>query len=170
MWAPLAQRVYGLALGYEDLDDHDDLRRDPLLAAIVGKPHPPDTTAAPPLRRQEHAQSPRPPVGADEGSRYKKITCCTRDVERLFVTSSSRPTRPPERIVLDLDATDDPIHGHQRAASSTPTTGATATCRCTSSAATTSCRPAAALGHRRLRRLGEARERIVAADAGRGPR
>ena len=54
------------------------------------------------------------PVGADKDSRYKKITCRTRDVERLFVSLFLQAhARPPERIVLDLDATDDPIHGHQ---------------------------------------------------------
>ena len=54
------------------------------------------------------------PVGADKDSRYKKIACRTRDVERLFVTLFLQAhARPPERIVLDLDATDDPIHGHQ---------------------------------------------------------
>ena len=54
------------------------------------------------------------PVGADKDSRYKKIVCRTHDVERLFVTLFLQAhSRPPERIVLDLDATDDPIHGHQ---------------------------------------------------------
>ncbi len=54
------------------------------------------------------------PVGADKEGRYKKIVCRTHDVERLFVTLFLQAhTRPPERIVLDLDATDDPIHGHQ---------------------------------------------------------
>jgi Transposase DDE domain group 1 len=117
----LAQRVYGLALGDEDLNDHDDLRRDPLLAAVVGKLDPTGRTrqrerdrgkalaGKSPLNRLELT-----PVGADEDRRYKKITCQTRDVERLLVTLflQAHP-RPPARIVLDLDATDDPIHGHQ---------------------------------------------------------
>src|SRR3954463_2103783 len=117
----LAQRIYGLALGYEDLDDHDDLRRDPLLAAVVGKDDP--TGGARQRRRDRGKPLARKstlnrleltPVGADAGSRYKKITCRTRDVERLFVTLFLQAhSRPPERIVLDLDATDDPIHGHQ---------------------------------------------------------
>src|SRR5512142_3185770 len=117
----VAQRVYGLALGYEDLNDHDDLRCDPLLAAVVGKDDPtgkarqrqPDRGKAlagkSTLNRLELT-----PVGADEGSRYKKVTCRTPDVERLLVTLFLQAhARPPERIVLDLDATDDPIHGHQ---------------------------------------------------------
>jgi hypothetical protein len=54
------------------------------------------------------------PVRADEGSRYKKITCRTHDVERLLVTLFLQAhSQPPEHIVLDLDSTDDPIHGHQ---------------------------------------------------------
>ena len=117
----LAQRVYGLALGYEDLNDHDDLRRDPLLATVVGKD---DPTGKSRQRRRDRGKAlagkstlnrlELTPVGAGRQSRYKKIICRTRDVERLFVSLfvQAHP-RPPERIVLDLDATDDPIHGHQ---------------------------------------------------------
>jgi hypothetical protein len=117
----VAQRVYALALGYEDLIDHDDLRRDPLLAAVVGKRDPKGTT----LQRLRDRGKPLAgkstlnrleltPVGADPDSRYKKIVCHTHEVEWLFVTLflQAHPT-PPEHIVLDLDATDDPIHGHQ---------------------------------------------------------
>jgi hypothetical protein len=117
----VAQRVYGLALGYEDLNDHDDLRRDPLLATVVGKDDPTGKTRQ---RRRDRGKAlagkstlnrlELTPVGADKGSRYKKITCRTRDVERLLVTLFLQAhSRPPERIVLDLDATDDPTHGHQ---------------------------------------------------------
>jgi Transposase DDE domain group 1 len=117
----IAQRVYALALGYEDLNDHDDLRRDPLLAAVVGKLDPAGQTrrrcrdrgkalaGKSTLNRLELT-----PIGADADSRYKKVTCNTREVERLLVTSFIQAHRePPERIVLDLDATDDPVHGHQ---------------------------------------------------------
>jgi hypothetical protein len=117
----IAQRVYGLALGYEDLNDHDDLRRDPLLAAVVGKTDPTGQD------RQRLRDRGKPlagkstlnrleltPVGADAPSRYKKITCQTQAVERLFVTLFLQAHgRPPERIVLDLDATDDTVHGRQ---------------------------------------------------------
>src|SRR3954452_10319228 len=117
----LAQRVYGLALGYEDLNDHDDLRRDPLLATVVGKA---DPTGKSRQRRRDRGKAlagkstlnrlELTPTGADKDSRYKKITCRTRDVERLFVTLFLQAhARAPERIVLDVDATDDPIHGHQ---------------------------------------------------------
>jgi Transposase DDE domain group 1 len=117
----IAQRVYALALGYEDLNDHDDLRRDPLLATVVGKPDPTGKTRQ---RKRDRGKAlagkstlnrlELTPVGADKGSRYKKVVCRTHDVERLFVSLflQAHP-RPPERIVLDLDATDDPIHGHQ---------------------------------------------------------
>jgi hypothetical protein len=117
----VAQRVYALALGYEDLNDHDDLRRDPLLAAVVGKLDPKGTTRQRPRDRGKPLAGKSTlnrleltPVGADRRGRYKKITCQTRAVERLFVTLflQAHPT-PPAHIVLDLDATDDPVHGHQ---------------------------------------------------------
>src|SRR4051812_5041255 len=117
----LAQRAYALASGYEDLNDHDDLRRDPLLATVVGKD---DPTGKSRQRRRDRGKAlagkstlnrlELTRVGADKDSRYQKITCRTRDVERLFVSLFLRAhARPPERIALDLDATDDPIHGHQ---------------------------------------------------------
>jgi hypothetical protein len=117
----VAQRVYGLALGYEDLNDHDDLRCDPLLAAVVGKLDPTGQTRQ---RRRDRGKAlagkstlnrlELTPVGAGRDSRYKKVTCNTRAVERLLVVLFLQAHRqPPERIVLDLDATDDPVHGHQ---------------------------------------------------------
>jgi hypothetical protein len=117
----VAQRVYALALGYEDLNDHDDLRCDPLLATLVGKADPTGETRRVPRDRGKALAGKSTlnrleltPVGAGQDSRYKKITCDTRAVERLFVTFflQANPT-PPDRIVLDLDATDDPLHGHQ---------------------------------------------------------
>jgi hypothetical protein len=117
----VAQRVYALALGYEDLNDHDDLRHDPLLATVVGKI---DPTGQSRLRKRDKGKAlagkstlnrlELTPVGADEESRYKKIICRTRAVEDLLVALflQSHPVAP-DRIVLDLDATDDPIHGHQ---------------------------------------------------------
>jgi len=117
----IAQRVYALALGYEDLNDHDDLRHDPLLATVVGKTDPTGRSR----RRQDDRGKPLAgkstlnrieltPVGADSGHRYKKVTCSIHRVEDLLVTLflQAHP-EPPESIVLDLDATDDPIHGQQ---------------------------------------------------------
>jgi hypothetical protein len=117
----IAQRVYALALGYEDLNDHDDLRRDPLLATVVGKADPTGKARRRPRDRGKALAGKSTlnrlelsPVGADKQSRYKKVVCRTQDVERLFVSLFLQAhSRPPERIVLDLDATDDPIHGHQ---------------------------------------------------------
>src|SRR3954452_17933342 len=117
----VAQRVYALALGYEDLNDHDDLRSDPLLATVVGKDDPTGETRQ---RSRDRGKAlagkstlnrlELTPVGADKESRYKKVACRTGDVERLFVSLFLQAhARAPERIVLDLDATDDPIHGHQ---------------------------------------------------------
>src|SRR3954454_22770194 len=83
----VAQRVYALALGYEDLNDHDDLRRDPLLATVVGKG---DPTGKERRRQRDRGKAlagkstlnrlELTKVGADREDRYKKITCNTRDV------------------------------------------------------------------------------------------
>ncbi len=108
--ALVRQRVYGLALGYEDLNDHDALRHDPLIAVLAESAD----LAAPgagksTLNRLELTGA---TVGAD--ARYKKITVDHDAVDRLFVDVfvQAHPT-PPTAIVLDLDATDDPIHGAQ---------------------------------------------------------
>src|SRR5947199_2312449 len=89
----IAQRVYALALGYEDLNDHDDLRRDPLLATVVGKADPTGKTRQRPRDRGKALAGKSTlnrleltPVGADKESRYKKIVCHTHEVEQLFVT------------------------------------------------------------------------------------
>ena len=117
----IAQRVYALALGYEDLNDHDDLRRDPLLAAVVGKSDPVGKTRRRPRDRGKALAGKSTlnrleltPVAAGKKSRYKKIVCHAQDVERLFVDLFLQAhAQPPKSIVLDLDATDDPIHGRQ---------------------------------------------------------
>ena len=117
----VSQRIYGLALGYEDLNDHDELRRDPLLATLVGKVDPlgrdrlrsRDQGAAlagkSTLNRLELTQ---PETAAE--SRYKKIVVDGHAVDRMLVDIFLQAhRRAPEQIVLDLDATDDPLHGHQ---------------------------------------------------------
>jgi len=117
----LAQRVFALALGYEDLNDHDALRHDPLLAVLVGKA---DPTGQDRRRHEDRGKSlagkstlnrlELTPVGADEKSRYKKVVARHRDIEAFFVeTFLALHPQPPQEIVLDFDATDDPIHGHQ---------------------------------------------------------
>ena len=107
----IAQRVFGIALGYEDLVDHDQLRHDPVLATLTGKLQARRRDCAPlagksTLNRLEHA-----PLGA---SRYHKIGHDGEAIERLLVDLFLDAHKTaPRRIVLDLDATDDPLHGHQ---------------------------------------------------------
>jgi len=108
----VGQRVFALALGYEDLLDHDTLRHDPVLAAAMGKLAARRADCAPlagksTLNRLEHA-----PGGAP--TRYHKIGHDAGLIERLFVELFLDAHRtPPAEIVLDLDATDDPLHGSQ---------------------------------------------------------
>ena len=116
----VTQRVLALALGYEDLNDHDTLRRDPLVAAVVGKVDP--TGASRPraadrgaalagkstLNRLELA-------GEDAATdRYKKVRYDTSALDallvELFIESQAQA---PAQVVLDVDATDDPLHGRQ---------------------------------------------------------
>jgi Transposase DDE domain group 1 len=112
----VGQRVFGIALGYEDLVDHDELRHDPVMAVLAGKLEAQRKDCAPvagksTLSRLEHA----PAEGsAFAPARYHKIGHDTRAIEELFVTLFLEAhARAPERIVIDLDATDDPLHGHQ---------------------------------------------------------
>src|SRR5262245_53663742 len=117
----VSQRVYGLALGYEDLNDHDTLRRDPLLATLVGKA---DPTGQDRLRAQDKGKPlagkstlnrlELTPPEANADSRYQKIVAHPEALERLSVDLflQAHPT-PPAEVVLDLDATDDPLHGHR---------------------------------------------------------
>src|SRR4051795_1674311 len=109
----VAQRIFGLALGYEDLVDHDDLRHDPVLGALLGRFKPDEGAPAPlagksTLNRLEHA-----PV--DAPARYHKIGQDAAAIEAVFVDLflGAFRAKPPRDIILDLDATDDPIHGHQ---------------------------------------------------------
>ena len=117
----LGQRVLAQALGYEDLNDHDTLRDDALLALAAGKR---DLVGAHRRREQDrgHALAGRStlnrleltPAEATAASRYKKIVYDAAAIERLFVEHFlDVHATPPARIVLDLDATDDPLHGHQ---------------------------------------------------------
>jgi hypothetical protein len=108
----VGQRIFGLCLGYEDLIDHDALRHDPVLGAVLGKLTARRSDCAPlagksTLNRLEHA-----PSGAV--TRYHKITHDGAAIEGLFVELFLEAhATPPQQIVLDLDATDDPLHGHQ---------------------------------------------------------
>jgi len=109
--AMVLQRVFGIALGYEDLNDHDEVRHDPVMAVLVGKLAAKRSDCAPlagksTLNRLELSR-PGP-------TRYHKVSHDPAAVERLFVALflEAHPKRP-EQIILDLDATDDPLHGSQ---------------------------------------------------------
>ena len=117
----VGQRVYGLCLGYEDLNDHDQLRSDPVLAVAVDK--------ADPLGEDRRQASDRGKALAgkctlnrleltgakvESDERYKKIAMDTDKVDRWIVDAFiAAHESAPEEIILDLDATDDPIHGQQ---------------------------------------------------------
>jgi Transposase DDE domain group 1 len=104
----LAQRIYGLALGYEDLTDHDELRRDPLLAVLSGKKAAGEELLAgkSTLNRME--------LGTEQADRYKKINWDEAAMDALPVSIFIEAHHSaPERIVIDLDVTDVALHGHQ---------------------------------------------------------
>jgi hypothetical protein len=117
----IKQRVFALALGYEDLNDHDQLRADPLLATLVGKRDvtgeerfDPRDRGKPLAGKSTLNRLELTPARANAKSRYKKIVARQRDIAEWFVEAFLRLNpQPPEEITLDLDATDDPIHGHQ---------------------------------------------------------
>ena len=104
------QRVYGLALGYEDLNDHEHLRHDPLFAVLAEAA---DLTVPlagkSTLNRLELSAA-----SVDEAERYKKIAVDHAAVDRMLITVFVQAqAEPPAEIVLDLGATDDPVHGAQ---------------------------------------------------------
>jgi len=143
----VSQRVLGQSLGYEDLNDHDSLRDDALFAVGVGKK---DPTGNDRRRKRDrghplaaHATLNRlelTPPDANESSRYHKIVYDPRAIDDLYVDAFLRAhAQAPARIVLDLDATDNPLHGEQEGDSFTATTARSAICRCTSSAGTSFC-------------------------------
>ncbi len=105
------QRVVGIALGYEDLNDHDELRHDPIMAVLAGKLEAGRADCAPvagksTLNRLE--------LSRPEATRYHKISYDGPAIERLLVDLFVEAHRhAPKQIILDLDATDDPVHGEQ---------------------------------------------------------
>jgi hypothetical protein len=107
----VTQRIVGIALGYEDLNDHDELRHDPVMAVLAGKLAASRTDCAPlagksTLNRLELSRA--------EPTRYARIAADTDAIEALLVDLFlDAHGKPPKQITLDLDATDDPLHGHQ---------------------------------------------------------
>ena len=117
----VAQRVYGRALGYEDLNNHEELRRDPLLGVLAGKADPSGESRARPRDRGKALAGKSTLnrlelTGAQvkEKERYKKIGLDFAAVEELlgeiFIQAHGEP---PQQILLDLDSTDAPLHGKQ---------------------------------------------------------
>jgi hypothetical protein len=107
----VGQRVFAIALGYEDLNDHDDLRHDPMMAVLAGKLEARREDCAPvagksTLNRLE--------LGKLEPTRYHKVSHNPIAIKRLLVDLFLEAhERAPGEIILDLDATDDPVHGNQ---------------------------------------------------------
>jgi hypothetical protein len=111
----LKQRIFGIALGYEDLNDHEQLRHDPMMAVLAGKQEPAPTDGFALAGKSTLNRLELTPPGAHAKSRYKKIVARHSQIEDFFVDVFLKlhQKQPPKRIVLDLDATDDPLHGHQ---------------------------------------------------------
>jgi hypothetical protein len=117
----IKQRMIGIALGYEDLIDHDRLRQDPLLAVL--------SDVADPLGQDRRREQDKgcalagkstlnrlelTPLDADSSHRYKKIVADPAAMDALLVDLFLEAhDTPPKEIILDVDATDDPLHGHQ---------------------------------------------------------
>ena len=107
----VAQRTFGIALGYEDLNDHDDLRHDPMMAVLAGKLAARREDCAPlagksTLNRLELSRL--------QSTRYHKISHNPIAIKRLMVDLFLEAhEQAPSEIILDLDATDDPVHGNQ---------------------------------------------------------
>jgi hypothetical protein len=107
----VGQRVFGIALGYEDLNDHDELRHDPVMSVLAGKLEASRSDCAPvagksTLNRLE--------LSRDRPTKYAKIAHDPASIEGLFVDLFIEAhAKAPKQITLDLDATDDPLHGDQ---------------------------------------------------------
>jgi hypothetical protein len=107
----IGQRVFGIALGYEDINDHDELRHDPMMAVLAGKLEGRREDCAPvagksTLNRLE--------LSCLEPTRYHKVSHNPIAIKRLMVDLFLEAhNRAPSEIILDLDATDDPVHGEQ---------------------------------------------------------
>jgi len=101
----LSQRIYGLALGYEDLNDHEDLRVDPLFGLLAGR-----KDMSRPLAGKSTMN--RMELGTGTPERYKKITFWRDSIDELLVAVfiESHAQRP-EQVILDVDTTDLPLHG-----------------------------------------------------------
>src|SRR6185436_4282148 len=108
----VGQRIFGLALGYEDLNDHDELRKDPTFAVLAGKLSPKLRSDCEPLAGKSTLNR-LEPTPRRHASKYHKIDCELHRSVRCWWLSSSKRTTVRREIVLDLDNTDIPLHGEQ---------------------------------------------------------
>jgi hypothetical protein len=117
----IRQRVYAIALGYEDLNDHDSLRHDVVLGLLSEKQ---DPTGKDRVREPDRGKAiagkstlnrlELTPENANEKSRYKKIVADSGKIDELMVTLFIESYEsPPAEVVLDIDCTDDPLYGEQ---------------------------------------------------------
>src|SRR5215813_14263961 len=117
----IRQRVYGIALGYEDLNDHDSLRHDVMMGLLSEKR---DPSGKDRVREQDQGKAiagkstlnrlELTPEDANEKSRYKKIVADGGKIDELMVALFIESYQSaPSEVVLDVDATDDPLHGNQ---------------------------------------------------------
>jgi len=117
----ISQRIYGMALGYEDLNDHDSLRHDVVMGLLSEKQDPSGTDR---VRAKDQGKAiagkstlnrlELTPEDANEQSRYKKIVADGGKIDELMVAVFIESYRSaPSEVVLDVDATDDPLHGNQ---------------------------------------------------------
>jgi hypothetical protein len=117
----LKQRVFGIALGYEDVNDHDSLRHDVVMGLLSEKQ---DPSGSDRLREQDQGKPiagkstlnrlELTPADANEQSRYKKIVAEGGKIDELMVAVFIESHRSaPLEVVLDVDATNDPLHGKQ---------------------------------------------------------
>jgi hypothetical protein len=109
----IGQRVFGIALGYEDLNDHESLRHDAVFGALLGKLEAKRRSDCAALAGKSTLN--RLELHECAGSsRYHKVRPDGEAIERLWVDVFLDAHREaPSEIILDLDATDDPLHGHQ---------------------------------------------------------
>jgi hypothetical protein len=104
--------VFGIALGYEDLNDHDELRHDPLMAVLAGKLEAWRDDCAPAAGKSTLN---RLELSRDIATRYHKINHDPAPIEALFVDLFLEAhARATKQIILDLDATEGPLFGYQK--------------------------------------------------------
>jgi hypothetical protein len=103
----VSQRIYGLALGYEDVNDHEQLRKDPVFSILAGREE---------LERPLAGKSTlnRMELGTGINNRYQKVTFWKEAVDELLVNVFiESQAKAPAEIILDVDTTDLPLHGKQ---------------------------------------------------------